>query len=144
VHTIRGSSKAWPVGTALLRQNPNFRAVLLVEGGPDLLAGFHFALASADVLPVAMLGRSTGSCIDPEALDLLKDRRVRIYPHNDADGGGRAAAEKWAAQLHAVGCRVDFFSFEELTRRDGPPVKDLNDAVLIHPDQSPELSNLLP
>lgn len=143
-HTFKNSSKAWPVGTAVLTSKVHCRAVMMVEGGPDLLAALHFALDAGDVLPIAMLGRSAGAAIDPDAMGLLRDRRVRIYPHHDADGGGRASAKKWAAQLYAAGCRVDFFTFDGLTRHDGKPVKDLNDAVLIHPDQCSELSNLLP
>ena len=145
-HTLKGSSKAWPVGTAVLRRIPQFRAIMLVEGSPDYLAALHFAFLFEkwDVLPVAMLGRSTGIQMEATALSLLAGRRVRIYPHADADGGGMASAQIWAAQLHAAGCTVDFFDFNGLTRRDGRPVNDLNDAALIDTEQQPEILNLLP
>lgn len=130
-HTLRGSRKDWPLGAAVLRRIPQFRTLLLVEGGPDYLAALHFAheLERWDVLPVAMLGRGTGARIDPGALELMRGRRVRIYPHNDADGGGVKSARQWAAQLDGVGCEVDFFEFSDLHRADGAPVKDLNDCT---------------
>ena len=130
-HTMRGSRKSWPLGAAVLRRVPDFRTLLLVEGGPDYLAALHFAheLERWDVLPVAMLGRGTGARIDPVGLELMRGRRVRIYPHADADGGGVKSARQWAAQLHAVACEVDFFEFSRLHRSDGTPIKDLNDCT---------------
>lgn len=130
-HTIRGSRKSWPLGVAVLRSIPEFRTLLLVEGGPDYLAALHFAheLERWDVLPVAMLGRGTGARIDPEALELMRGRRVRIYPHNDADGGGVKSARRWAHQLQEMGCVVDLFNFADLHRTDGTPLKDLNDCT---------------
>ena len=130
-HTLRGSRKSWPVGVAVLRRVPDFRTLLLVEGGPDYLAALHFAhdLERWDVLPVAMLGRGTGTKMDPAALELMRGRRVRIYPHNDADGGGVKSARLWATQLHEVGCVVDFFEFSDLRRTDGTPIKDLDDCT---------------
>lgn len=145
-HTLKGSSKSWPVGTAVLGRIPQFRAIMLVEGGPDYLAAVHFAYLHEkwDVLPVAMLGRSTGTQIDAAALAMLAGRRVRVFPHADKDGGGMASAKSWAAQLHAKGCQVDFFDFNGLSRRDGKPVNDLNDAALIAPEQQPEILTILP
>jgi hypothetical protein len=130
-HTLRGSRKDWPLGAAVLRRVPQFRTLLLVEGGPDYLAALHFAheLERWDVLPVAMLGRGTGAKIDPTALELMRGRRVRIYPHADADGGGVKSARQWAAQLHGVGCEVDLYEFTGLQRTDGTPIKDLNDCT---------------
>ncbi len=130
-HTLRGSRKSWPVGVAVLRRVPDFRTLLLVEGGPDYLAALHFSqgLERWDVLPVAMLGRGTGTKIDPAALELMRGRRVRIYPHHDADGGGVKSARIWATQLHEVGCTVDLFDFSLLHRADGKPIKDLNDCT---------------
>ena len=130
-HTLRGSSKSWPLGVAVLRTMPQFRTLLIVEGGPDYLAALHFAHEQerGDVLPVAVLGRSTGGKMDKEALELMRGRRVRIYPHNDADGGGTKSAQAWAMQLQQVGCWVDLFDFAKLRRTDGTPIKDLNDCT---------------
>jgi hypothetical protein len=144
-HTLKGSQKTWPAGAAVLGEIPNFRAIMLVEGGPDYLAAWHFIMKmeAYDVLPVAMLGRSVLK-IDPEAVELFSGRKIRIYPHADDDGGGRTACERWAGQLHAAGCCVDTFGFDGLKRADGGSVKDLNDAALIDPKLTPELSNLIP
>lgn len=130
-HTLRGSRKSWPLGAAVLRRVPEFRTLLLVEGGPDYLAALHFAheLERWDVLPVAMLGRGTGTKIDAAALELMRGRRVRIYPHADADGGGVESARRWAAQLNWVGCEMDLFDFSDLHRTDDTPIKDLNDCT---------------
>jgi hypothetical protein len=145
-HSLKGTDKSWPLALDVLRVLPTFRAVMLVEGGPDFLAALHFlnALEVWDVWPVAMLGRSTGGAIHAEALKLLAGRKVRIYPHADSDGGGEEAARKWGRQLAAVGCAVDGFSFAGLRQSDGSPVKDLNDCCLIHPDDAAKLGGLLP
>jgi hypothetical protein len=123
------TAKSWPFGLFPKHSNPAlFRRLLLVEGGPDLLAGFHFAerLKALTWLPVAMLGRSCR--IEAEALKLFAGRHVRIVPHRDPDGGGFEAAERWAGQLREAGATVDFFILTEgLHRRDGQPAKDLCD-----------------
>lgn len=145
-HTLRGSAKSWPVGAAVLRKLPSFRAIMLVEGGPDYLAALHFCLERDvhDVLPVAMLGRGSGSRIDAAALALLKGRRVRIYPHADADGGGLAGSQAWADQLLANGCSVEGFPFTGLLQTDGQPVNDLNDCAFLSPEHEPRLTHLIP
>jgi hypothetical protein len=130
-HCLPGSRKAWPCGLSPKHSNPAlFRRLLLTEGGPDLLAGFHFAerFGALTWLPVAMLGRACR--IDPEALELFTGRHVRIVPHRDPDGGGFEAAERWAEELRGAGATVDFFKLPEgLRRRDGQPAKDLCDAA---------------
>ena len=145
-HTLRGSHKDWPVGTAVLGHLPAFRAVMLVEGGPDYLAALHFAIQFErwDILPIAMLGRSAGTRIAPEALALIAGRPVCLYPHEDADGGGLTSAEAWATQLHTHGSPVQIYRFADLHQTDGRPVKDLNDLVHLHPDEAHHLENLLP
>lgn len=140
-HTIKGSNKSWAVGVAVLEKLPAFRAIMLVEGGPDYLAALHLLCAAElwDVLPVAMLGRSTGSRIDRGALELLRGRRVCVYPHADADGGGVAAAKRWAAQLIAAGCTVDFRHLSQERCREGSPAKDLNDLIHTPETHRPDL-----
>ena len=39
--------------------------------------------------------------------------------------------ERWAAQLATVGADVDAFSFAGLVQKDGKPVNDLNDSLLM-------------
>ena len=145
-HTLRGSAKNWPAGVAVLKTLPHFRALMLVEGGPDYLAALHFCLERDvhDVLPIAMLGRSAGARLDAEALHLLRGRRLRIYPHHDPDGGGLASAEGWAEQLCAVGCEVDLYPFAGLHTTSGDAVNDLNDCVAIATSDEPKIAPLLP
>ena len=131
-HTLRGSSKSWPVGLHL-DHGPaeQARKIMLVEGGPDYLAAFHFMVhfKALGLQPVAMLGAST--FIDPEAVEILARRRVRIYAHHDPkNSAGMTAARRWFRQLRDAGCAVDGFSFEGIKRTDGKPVTDLNDLAL--------------
>jgi hypothetical protein len=62
--------------------------------------------------------------IHPVALPYFRGKRVRIFPHWDADGFD--AARMWEAQLQSVGAIVDCFRPDGLTRSDGRPVEDLN------------------
>lgn len=143
-HTIKGSMKAWPVGLAVRTFKPSdFRALLGVEGGPDYLAALDFTLhAHANCLPIAFLGAGAGGVIHPDALRLLRTRRIRLYPHTDSSGA--TAARKWARQIAANGATVDAFSFCGLRKADGSPVKDLNDCTQIHIEDAGELGGLLP
>lgn len=140
-HTIKGSDKSWPVGASLLRHYVDLRAVMLVEGGPDYLAALHFIhqFRSSGIMPMAMLGKAV---IHADAVQLMKGRHVRIYPHNDPDRGGLKAALKWGAQLNQVGCRVDYFHFDGLRRANGTPVKDLNDLTTVDPQHLQNASEL--
>jgi hypothetical protein len=142
-HTIRGSVKSWPVGLCVRGfAVSDFRAVLAVEGSPDYLAALHFTLAAeSDCLPIAFLGAGAAGAIHPEALALLRGRRVRFYPHHEASGAGGRAVEKWASQLEG---EVDAYDFAGLRREDGEAVKDLNDCTRVHRDDRAELEGLLP
>ena len=138
--TLPGSWAAWPVGLGTGAAYPSFT---LCEGGPDLLAALDFihkAGAEALVFPLAMLGASQR--IHEDALPILAGKRIRIFPHTDE--AGTKAANRWAAQLEAVGADVDCFSFAGLRKADGSPVGDLNDATQIHPEDAHELEGLLP
>jgi hypothetical protein len=135
-HTWTGSRKNWPVGiSALSWPGYRWRAVLAVEGGPDLLSA-HAALALLDlhdVLPISLLSRET-RILHPEAADLLRGHHVHIIPHNDPGDEhrhGRAAAERWAADIFhpASVARVSVTTLETLTRPDGEPAKDLTEAM---------------
>jgi CHC2 zinc finger len=147
-HTLAGSQKSWPVGCLVSSQYRNVRhPIALCEGGPDLLAVLHFVLRSGrqDIQPVAILGRS--QCIHgfhPNSVELLRERRVRIFPHADTDGQGIARALAWAQHLENLNCQVDFFRLEGLTKTDATPIKDLNDLVELHPAQANELEGLFP
>lgn len=129
--TLRGSIGEWPVGVAALA--PEHRSVLLCEGGPDLLAGFHFIAAEgrgADTSAVAMMGASCR--IRESELHRFEGRRVRICEQDDK--AGREATEDWARQLHPHVERLDAVRFDGLRQVDGKPVEDLNDLCRIHAD----------
>ena len=119
-------SPTWPVGTADIGGKPG---VILVEGGADLLAGWHFVWAFGlhrEVGVVAMLG--AGCRIAPGALGAYRGKRVRIFM--DADVAGQTAALRWQGQLTEAGAAVEVFDLSGLMRADGLPVKDLNDLAL--------------
>jgi hypothetical protein len=120
-----GAKANWPIGIA---QSTGFPAIALCEGAPDFLAAFYLAYAGAVeqlVAPVCMTGASCS--IHPEALIMLRGKRVRIFGH--ADQPGQAAMRKWAAQLRSVTLEVDGFYFEGLVKADGSQVNDLNDFI---------------
>ncbi len=142
--TLPGSRAAWPIGAA---EADGFPCVALVEGGPDLLAAHYFIVAEdreADTAAIAMLGAA--NVIPEDALLLLANKRVRLFPHLDA--AGREAAVRWTRQLERVGCEVDAFAFEGLRRGDGGAVEDLNDLAMIDADdfeqERAELMEVLP
>jgi hypothetical protein len=128
--TLAGSQAAWPIGITEAR---SFPCVALVEGGPDLLAAFHFAQCEGrqdHVAPVAMLGASLAICDD--ALPLFAGKRVRIFPH--LDDAGQDAAARWESQLVDIGAEVDCFSLAGVRKVGGSAVKDLNDMAFLHAD----------
>ena len=124
-HSLKGSIKKWPIGLSLrvsdlraklIRKVP----IVLVEGGPDLLAAYTILgvlpMSAGDVQPVGMMGEAE---ISPEAVGLMSQRRVLIFAHRD--DAGRGAAKKWANQLRAAFCTV--------TVRELSGGQDLNDCV---------------
>jgi hypothetical protein len=128
--TLPGSWASWPIGA---KEAQPFKKVALVEGGPDLLAAFHFAVCEEvewDIAPVAMLG--AGHYIPEDALLLLGGKIIRLFPHTD--GAGQESAARWTRQLETVGADVDSFDFAGLHQTDGAPVGDLNELAYIGPD----------
>jgi len=127
-------SPAWPLGAGEMGERG---AVVMVEGGADMLAAFHFLEGWGrlnEVAVVAMLGASNR--IAGEALPLFERKRVRIFMDADEPKGDRGirpgaeAAARWGEQLVEAGAAVEVFSLDGLTRRDGSRVKDLNDLAL--------------
>jgi hypothetical protein len=128
--TLYGSKQSWPIG---LQESAAYPHIVLVEGGPDLLAAFHFIHAEDQenaVAPVAMLG--AGNHIPAEALPMFKGKSVRIFP--DVDEAGSKAAIRWETQLRQVGVNVHCFNPSGLTMTDGAAVNDLNDVTSVSAD----------
>jgi hypothetical protein len=142
VHTLRGSAKNWPVGLLPERElGAHFKRILLLEGSGDLVAGYHFALGTkGEWLPATLLG-ATVSRLHPEALELLRSKPVRIIPH--CDPAGAKASERWTQELVRAGCHGDVVSLQGLRKKDGSPLKDLNDATELHPGDADEFAQLL-
>jgi hypothetical protein len=138
---LRHSDKTWPVGIHLPYGLPGSE-IAIVKGGPDYLAFIHFALRFSlkNVQPVAMLGR--GLTISKEALQYFRNRPVRIYPHNDPDGGGYSQAVCWASHLEQNGCGVHIRRLVGLVKTDGKPPKDLNECVELSEGQDSKLEAL--
>jgi hypothetical protein len=136
---------SWPLGA---KEAASFPCIGWCEGGPDLLAAFHFILAEArqsDCAAVAMLG--AGLSIHGDALPLFAGKRIRIFGHSDASGAGDKAVGRWAWQLTRARAEVDACNFSRLRKTDASPVKDLNDCTLISADDfdaNPGLGRMLP
>jgi len=134
-----GSGKDWPVGT--LEAAP-YDVVAWMEGAPDFLAFWHFALMEGKmdaVAPVAMLG-AANQRIAADALARFHGKRVALYPH--CDDAGCTAAKTWARQLRDVGAAVAAFDLSGVEKIDGTAGKDLNDLCFIAVDcyEKPENS----
>lgn len=137
--TWTGCRASWPIGLAQAGDK-----ILLLEGGPDLLSGFHFIhhFGADGWSPVAMLGASLN--IQKEDLPFFKGKHVRIVPHLDLDKDrvGQKAAARWAEQLKGTAREVDRFLLEGLRMADGKMIGDLNDCTSIHPKEAAELEGL--
>lgn len=116
------AGKNWPLGAAQIGDR---KRVLLVEGGPDMLAAYHFLKMwhtqrrplLQDVAVVCMLGASNK--IRESALPLFQGCRVRIMV--DADTlkddeekakrklPGLEAAARWTHQLTTAGAAVECY-----------------------------------
>lgn len=136
--TAAGSCASWPIGAP---DAPQAVRLVLVEGGGDFLAAYHFAQIEgtlAQVQPFAMLGAAQRIAAD--ALPMLAGKAIRLFPH--LDGAGAGAALRWETQLTSAGLAAHCFDLADLTRTDDQPVKDLNDLTQISPDDfegTPEL-----
>ena len=127
-----GRGKSWPVG---VKESAEFRKIVLVEGGPDVLACHCLAIAEGKAESVAIIGvlGASNHKLAPEALSLLRDKQVLIVPH--CDDAGRAAMRSWARQLKDAGAaRVTAFDLSGLTLADGNTGKDLADVCRIGGD----------
>lgn len=125
--TLPGSEAAWPIGPSGVGPRAD---ILLLEGGPDLLAGFQLVIdagAAGRVTPVALMGASLK--LGGSTIDRFWGRRVILCPHIDASGHGLEAARRWAIQLRGTAGSLDWIDLSGLRRADGSPVKDLCDLM---------------
>jgi hypothetical protein len=75
---------------------------------------------------------SAGSTIGRDALNYFRNKRVRIFIHDDA--AGSKAFTRWARQLEGIAAKVDGYELSGLITSDGEAVKDLNDLCRIDAD----------
>jgi hypothetical protein len=130
-------SKTWPLGAGEIGRRSK---VLLVEGGPDMLAAYHFLQGFdllGEVAVVCMLG--AGNRMAADALPAFHGKRVRILMDADEPKGkegqkpkaaGLEAAARWQEQLTLAGAGAETYSLYGLKKASGEPVKDLNDLAL--------------
>jgi hypothetical protein len=120
---LRGVNKSWLPGIDLLNHAPRSTAVLITEGATDLLAAIDlFSRYKRDHggrqswQPIALLGAACKT-LHPQAVALIRGRRVRLVP--DSDAAGDAMADHWTGLLRKIGCTVDVVTL--------PPKTDLTE-----------------
>lgn len=131
VWTLLGSVGSQPIGLSQAMKYPN---VILVEGGPDLLAAFHYIYIegrAGDCCAISILG--AGNKLSESSLPAFKSTRVRLFPHVDLEG--MRAGVRWAQSLRDYVSHLDRFRFKGFHRTDGQPVNDLNDLCYVDPDE---------
>lgn len=158
IKTWSTRGKSWPLGAAAMGDR---RSVILVEGGPDMLAAYHFLWGFrqlAKVAVVAILGASNR--IAEDALPYFKRCQVRIFVDADKvkekrrtlkDGTvkvsrtrpGMDAAARWTEQLCAAGATVKGFDF---TDQEPDPLNGLPEHIarlrMIDGGEVKDLNNL--
>ena len=112
--SLSGSLASVPFGLATIGSARC--PVAIGEGGPDWLALQQLLHENGrtDCGVIAMPGGSI-RLVTP-LLEMLRSRRIRLFPH--ADAPGRKAAAAWSAQLREVGCEVDAFDFHAFAAKD--------------------------
>jgi hypothetical protein len=102
----RPGAKKSMVGAHLLG---DYRNVLMVEGGPDIAAGFIALELEDAIADWGIVGLVGSNPLEPEDVALLAGRRIRIAAHDEHDF---KAARTWAGQLQAAGCTVEPLDLE--------------------------------
>lgn len=103
--TLAGSIASIPIGRFF---DVRWPLVVLVEGGPDVLAAYAaiHKLGLLDVVAVCgMLG--AGLKLPATSAATLRNRKTRILQHNDK--AGEEAANRWAQQIWDAGGKVDIW-----------------------------------
>ena len=120
-------TSTWPIGCLEIGRKP---CVAIVEGGPDMLAAYHFLCIAGRLSEVAVVMMLSASVdVRQDARQRFMGKRVRIFPQTDkvdpknGRQAGFYAAEKWARQIReSWGVDVDEFRLP-----DG--ANDLNEAA---------------
>jgi hypothetical protein len=134
-HTFKGSIQSHVLGSADLA---GYDFVLLVEGGPDIIAAHCFIAAAHSESErgrygvVGVLGAANS--LPAKVVKALRGKRVRIFGHRDP--AGFEAASRWRAALQAKEIKSDLFSFRA-ANGDSDEISDLNDLLnnQCHPDR---------
>lgn len=134
-------SPSWPLGASEIGDRA---AVLLVEGGADMLAAYHFLALFRRLEKVAVCAILGGSnSIADDARPFFRGKRVRIIMDEDewktlkTTKGERKikpgceAAARWTEELSDAGAAVETFSLAGLLTKAGAKVKDLNDLAMV-------------
>lgn len=109
-HTVRGSTKSWPVG---LHEAEGCELLLLVEGIPDLLAAHDIVVRERAVGSTGVIGMLGATArISNEAIKKIVARHVRIVPHKDM--AGVEAARRWSDSLRKAGSQVSFVDVRKI------------------------------
>ena len=123
--TLAGSVASIPIG---LFFDVRWPLVVLVEGGPDVLAAYSaiHRLGLLDRVQVCgMLGASLK--LPSSAVATFRNRKTRILQHNDK--AGYEAADRWASQIFNAGGKVDIWTPDH----EG---SDLNDVFRLPADEA--------
>lgn len=126
IKTWSTAGKSWPLGST---QVGDKKRVLLVEGGPDMLAAYHLLRIYRmldKVSVVCMLGASNR--IRGDALEHFEGCRVRIMVDADLPKDdpvkhkrklvGVEAAQRWTNQLTTAGAAVEWFYVGDIYNPD--------------------------
>jgi len=137
-NALVAGGRGWPIGAAQIGPRP---FILLVEGGPDFLAGalvrWWELIDPEQVALVCMTG--AGNAIDAEALPLFAGKHTRIAFHAEESEKGREAAHRWKDQLYGAGAAlIDGFDFNGKALADGKPCKDLAEYASLLDDERPD------
>ncbi len=106
-YPLRGVSKDWLVGLAMMQGHPN---VMITEGATDLLTAIdiYFRYRKSGGVNNWCICAALGAGVKrlaPDALELLRDKRIRLVP--DADAAGAKMQAHFTDMLNKHGCTVD-------------------------------------
>jgi len=128
--TLRGSRASWPIGLSDVYDRDH---LLIIEGGPDLLAAAALVVEMAGVTQAPRFGflciTGASNRLPENALEDLAGKKFTAVQHRDR--AGRKATLRWNAQLSGtLGGPVDYWTLRipaSFAFSDGEPVGDLAD-----------------